>query len=332
MAIRLLDLQVIYGVAGAREQFERLCAQLIRAEFPTANGIRVHRGDGGVDTYVGNWADTGGIHVFQVKYFPTGLGESQRRQIKDSLQQCLSNHRFTTKRWTLCLPVDLSVDETTWFSDWIQSLSLEEIAFDWWGATRLEGLLYREDNRGIKEAFFQEEHLTQIREMHGMLRNLIDDVIIRLVGPDRESVKMQLINYLQSNLEKALSMYSLLSQRRIPLDRFDITSWLVMGNSVFSAFPSLSKTVLDAVQALEQGNRLAEHITELNKHPRYPSGFWNRDGISYAEMEEAPKQFVYQAMGILSNHILSQIVPYVGAALATLGDQTNPVSHILKTS
>ena len=33
MAIRLLDLQLLYGVAGAREHFEHLCADLIRAEF-----------------------------------------------------------------------------------------------------------------------------------------------------------------------------------------------------------------------------------------------------------------------------------------------------------
>jgi len=57
MAIRLLDLQLLYGVAGAREHFEDLCTALIRTEYSDAKGVRCESGDGGVDVYVGNWAD-----------------------------------------------------------------------------------------------------------------------------------------------------------------------------------------------------------------------------------------------------------------------------------
>jgi hypothetical protein len=44
----------------------------------------------------------------------------------------------------------------------------------------LEGLLYREKNIGIKEEFFKEEHLTQIRESHAMLQQLMTDLTTRL--------------------------------------------------------------------------------------------------------------------------------------------------------
>ena len=49
MAVRLVELERIYGLAGARDKFDQLCGQLIRSEFPEARGIRVHWGDGGVD-------------------------------------------------------------------------------------------------------------------------------------------------------------------------------------------------------------------------------------------------------------------------------------------
>jgi hypothetical protein len=71
MAVRLVDLARIYGLAGAREKFDQLCGQLIHSEFPSATGIRVHRGDGGIDVYNGQFTNTAGIHVFQAKFFPT---------------------------------------------------------------------------------------------------------------------------------------------------------------------------------------------------------------------------------------------------------------------
>jgi len=69
LSVRLLDLQLLYGVAGAREHFERLCTLLIKSEFASAKEVRCDPGDGGVDVYVGQWDDPEGIAVFQVKYF-----------------------------------------------------------------------------------------------------------------------------------------------------------------------------------------------------------------------------------------------------------------------
>jgi hypothetical protein len=176
MAVRLIDLQLLHGIAGAREQFENLCAQLFRSEHPSATGVRVHRGDGGIDVYNGEFTGEEGIHVVQVKFFPNGIKESQQKEIRDSLTRCVTNTQFKTKQWTLYLPVDLSIEETRWFEKWSKEKETEYgIVIDWKGATYLEGLLYQSDNRGIKETFFKEEYLTQIREMHGMLRELLDD-------------------------------------------------------------------------------------------------------------------------------------------------------------
>jgi hypothetical protein len=44
----------------------------------------------------------------------------------------------------------------------------------------LEGLLYQEKNRGLREAFFKEEHLAQIRESHALLQGLVPEMIERM--------------------------------------------------------------------------------------------------------------------------------------------------------
>ena len=88
MAVKLPDLQVIYGIAGARGQFEDLTSKLMKSEEPSADKVRVKKGDGGIDVHVGDLSDPAGIDVYQCKFFPQGLGDSQKRQISDSFKQC----------------------------------------------------------------------------------------------------------------------------------------------------------------------------------------------------------------------------------------------------
>ena len=153
----------------------------MKAEQPQADKVRVERGDGGIDVYIGELTDPGGIEVFQCKFFPQGLEESQKGQIRESFRRCLSNPKFKLKKWTLCLPVDLSVDEKRWFEGWRAVQASSAVAIDDpWGATKLEGLLYEEKNKGLKEAFFKEEHLTTIREVHNLLQQLVADMAQRL--------------------------------------------------------------------------------------------------------------------------------------------------------
>jgi len=180
--VRLLDLQLLYGVAGAREHFERLCTLLIQSEYDSAKEVRCEPGDGGVDVYVGKWDDPEGIAVFQVKYFPTGLKESQKQQIRASFRTCINNPNFQTRKWTLCLPIELSEEETTWFTHWKQQQATSTLPSEritWWGESDLMQLLLKSGNEGIKEHYFQEQHLTQIREMHGMLSRLLDEISSR---------------------------------------------------------------------------------------------------------------------------------------------------------
>jgi len=61
MAIRLLDLQLLYGVAGAREHFEDLCTDLIRAEYSDAKGVRC-------ESSVGVWMYTSATGLTQKEF------------------------------------------------------------------------------------------------------------------------------------------------------------------------------------------------------------------------------------------------------------------------
>lgn len=180
--VRLLDLQLLYGVAGAREQFEKLCTQLVCSQYPTARGVRAEGGDGGVDIFVGDQTNPAGIMVFQVKYFPNGLKDSQKRQIQESFSQCRDNDQFGTRKWILCVPLDLSQDEIAWFSRWIAKEApalLPPAEMEWWGETKLGHLLLQPANAGIKEAFFPEEHLRRLSEIQDTLTYLVDDLRTR---------------------------------------------------------------------------------------------------------------------------------------------------------
>lgn len=182
MAIRLLDLQLLYGVAGAREYFEHLCHDLIRAEFSDAKEVRCQSGDGGVDVYIGDWTDHKGISVFQVKYFPMCLGSSQKDQVRRSFRSCLENTHFVVSRWTLCLPIDLSQEEIEWFTKWKHKEVTDLLPaghIDWWGESALRQLLLQPKNARVKEAYFHQEHVAQIREMYHMLTHLLEDFATR---------------------------------------------------------------------------------------------------------------------------------------------------------
>lgn len=173
MAVKLANLQILWGVAGAREKFEDMVSQLIHVERPDSKRIRIVKGDGGLDSFQGEISDSNGIDVFQIKYFPGKIDAAQKGQIRDSFATVRDSDKFKVKSWTLCLPVDLSLEETEWFEGWKakQADSGIEILQPW-GALHIETLLLQEKNRTIREAFFREENTVLLREQVGILNDL----------------------------------------------------------------------------------------------------------------------------------------------------------------
>ncbi len=294
MAVKLIDLQLLYGIAGARDKFEDLCAKLVRSELPTATSIRVHRGDGGVDVYNGEFTDSEGIHVFQVKFFPGGLGKSQWDEVKKSFIRCRTNTEYTAKKWTLCLPVDLSIEETKRFSQWVENEAEYGIDIDWWGATKLESLLYRDDNRGIKEAFFKEEHLTQIREMHEMLRKLVDDFTERSVKSSKETTEL-CQNYRNERLGKIKS-------GEIPIKLDPVAPKIVLHIVPFRAFELFTKPRLGLLTQVDNV-RLLEPLRLSSGG--FPAPHYNFDGLLVSVQDSYTQIFRNGSIESVDTSILS---------------------------
>ena len=170
MSLKLANFQLLWGAAGAREKFEDLVSQLIHVERPDSQRIRVVKGDGGLDSFEGGITDPAGIDVYQVKYFPDKITDAQKGQIRASFATVRDSRKFKVKSWTLCLPIDMSIDETEWFEGWSakQADSGIEIRKPW-GALHIEGLLLHEKNRVIRESFFREENTELLRAQVGHL-------------------------------------------------------------------------------------------------------------------------------------------------------------------
>ncbi len=174
MAVKLIDLQIIYGLMGARGAFEDLAFDLIKAEEPRAQKVRVSQGDGGIDAHVNDLSDPGGVHVYQCKFFRERLEDSQKGQIRDSFKRCRTSTDYRLKRWTLCLPVDLSVPERLWFEGWREDQKSHGVVIDDpWGSSILENLLHQDKNKGLRDDYFKQEFVAQIGEMHGNMQRLL---------------------------------------------------------------------------------------------------------------------------------------------------------------
>lgn len=93
--------------------FEDLCFQIISERHPGANITRVNGvgGDKGVDIFEGSLAD--GPTIWQCKFFANGIRSPQKKQIKKSLRS--ATQHFQPKRWVLCVPTDLTINEHAWF-------------------------------------------------------------------------------------------------------------------------------------------------------------------------------------------------------------------------
>jgi hypothetical protein len=164
MVVKFTDLQLIYGQAGAREKFEELAAHLIRSERPDVERLRIVHGDSGIDAHEGALSDTAGVDVYQIKFF-LEIRDSQKAQIRESFNQAFRNGEFSMKSWTLCLPIEMSLDEKKWFEMWKArqesktGIKIRAI----WGASRLEELLLQEKNRHLKESYFDQRKNRPLR-------------------------------------------------------------------------------------------------------------------------------------------------------------------------
>ena len=130
-------------------QFEHLVFHLLKERHPQANITRVNgvAGDEGIDIFAGQL--DGRPNVWQCKAFAHGVGESQKHQIRDSLNQAL--HHCRPQRWVLCLSSDLDPKALRWFQRYAASKSNDTEVTLWQASEIVHQLLWAHT---IREQFF----------------------------------------------------------------------------------------------------------------------------------------------------------------------------------
>ena len=154
--------------------FEELCTQLARLETPdNAKFTRTGNPDAGVEGYC--VLPSGDEWGWQAKYF-FSLGDSQLRQIDDSVKTALDKHP-NLKRYYVCVPIDRADPRAKgrtyamnrwkrrvqkWIG-WAKQRNMQ-VEFVWWGASELVDILsqpqqigrlyYWFGNRGFDQDWF----------------------------------------------------------------------------------------------------------------------------------------------------------------------------------
>lgn len=116
----MLDLSILKNLwteDGARDIFARLVTHCVRSHFPGATTIRPDPGDEGIDVVSGRLQNSS--KIWQSKYFADRIGNSQKKQIRDSFDTCMASGKINgVTKWTLAVPIEFSVDEKKWWDTW----------------------------------------------------------------------------------------------------------------------------------------------------------------------------------------------------------------------
>lgn len=105
-----------HGKEGSRQVFEDACAKVFSEEYRNSYPVKCNPGDGGIDVFVGDFSEK--IDVYQCKCFFNEIGASQISQINSSFKKAIESDEYKLKKWVLCVPKSLTIDEFKWWSKW----------------------------------------------------------------------------------------------------------------------------------------------------------------------------------------------------------------------
>lgn len=131
-------------VTTSPDLIEQIVAVLLSRRHPEALRVRASQGDRGLDVLV-RASKPGYVDNYQVKRFATGLMDSQKAQIRNSLKSARDLHNdpsnpFLIQTWLLTLPLDPSDKEIAWLAKAAAKIG---VPFDveWRPLPFLEGLV-----------------------------------------------------------------------------------------------------------------------------------------------------------------------------------------------
>jgi hypothetical protein len=158
----MIDLRILrdrWTEDGARNIFAQLVTQCVKAIYPMAGAIRPDPGDEGIDTFVGEF-EGGRLQVYQAKYFCDRIGDSQKTQIRKSWATCKESDHFSkVGMWTLCIPIEMSVEETKWWQKWRKQESRKTgRQIELWPLSKFTGFHTRPDLAKIFDVALERGH------------------------------------------------------------------------------------------------------------------------------------------------------------------------------
>lgn len=147
---------------GARQKFEDICYDIYSSEFPDADvhKVKITQGDGGIDIYIDE--EDGEYTIIQCKYFLKYLDDNRKNQIRDSFKKAVSNN--TMDNWILCVPMDFSHKEHSWWREWKEKQKSKGITIKLHDASKLMKL--------IKKHNLYEEYFSTVRIDQDFIREV----------------------------------------------------------------------------------------------------------------------------------------------------------------
>lgn len=143
------------GYPAARERFDNFMLALVAATRSNVRGMRSAPGDWGIDAFIGDLSDS--IAIWQAKFFPTEVGDSQQNQIRESYKsakKAAADHKHKIITWTLVLPCELSPLERAWWDKWVVKQRQDSIEIELWELARLRELLRTVDAADVRAEYF----------------------------------------------------------------------------------------------------------------------------------------------------------------------------------
>jgi hypothetical protein len=166
------------------DTFHKLCFQLLKERHPGSDLRQVEgaSGDEGLDIFEGELS--GSLTIWQCKAFPNGIGESQKSQIRKSLNTAL--RQFKPKHWILCLSVNLDAKTSRSWEKYKRSKSNVVQIGEMFASQIVQELIHR---RTLRNYFFPNVAIDPIE-------------LKRLLTKSGELTTAQLEAITESNLEE----------------------------------------------------------------------------------------------------------------------------------
>lgn len=191
-----------FDLESARIKFENICESLFKRIHPnkTIRTVKVSQGDGGIDVFIGE-IGIEPIDVIQCKFFASGVGESQKSQIRESFKTVIKSTEFETKSWTLCIINTLDLEQNTWWSSWKNNVEnkydLSNQFIKLKDGNELIDLL---KHHNLYNIAFEIEDSIKIAEIHNEIvkKNIVPELDIKAFLKNTSYALLQVRNYIEN--------------------------------------------------------------------------------------------------------------------------------------